>query len=38
MNINSGECQARPALPGLEEMGNGQDGEARHGDPAQPGR
>ena len=31
MNIDSGDDAARPALPGLEAMGNGDDGEARHG-------
>jgi hypothetical protein len=29
---------AKLVLPVLEDVGNGQDGQALHGDPAQPGR
>ncbi len=36
MNINSGET--RPPLPGLQTMGNSQNGENRHRDPAPPSR
>jgi hypothetical protein len=36
MNINSGLACA--TLPGLEEMGNSQNGEGRHCDPAFTGR
>ena len=35
MNIKTDHAP-RPALPGLETMGNGQDGQARHGHPAFP--
>ena len=31
-------CKARSALPSLEEVGEGQNREARNGDPAQPRR
>ena len=34
MNINIGFDAAGPALPGLETMGHGHDGQARHGHPA----
>ena len=38
MNIKSRRCPARRALPGVESVGIGEDGEARHGDPAFTGR
>jgi hypothetical protein len=30
--------ETRLALPGLDEVGDDKDGQARHRDPAQPGR
>jgi hypothetical protein len=38
INIDSGNHAAGPALPSVETLVNGHDGQTRHRDPAQPGR